>query len=694
MKFTFLILFLSGLTLIASGQSPTVNDEFDDERYGWWTGESNGGSQRIANGKLQLNSPAGGWASSINVYVDLKEDFRLAANITQTGGVSNKGFGLMWGYNKVRNSYNYFVIASTGYYFIGSTDKVANNLKPGKGWVQSSVVNPLGKANQIEVEQSAGVLHFIINGTEVDQYPAFPWDGTAIGIINYDQMNLEIDHYRFSQPGIVINLPPKLTTGLVKVNLGPGVNTAVNDVMPRISADGKLLYFTRQYYTGNLGGVEDAEDYYSATWDGNKWTDAINLGEPFNTKTTDNISSISTDNNTIIFVDATQFWKRTRSLTGWNEPEPLGITFHNEAKHFESYLSSDGKAMLFTTMNSKNLFYDSAREERDIYVSLQNDDGVWEDPINLGPTVNTRFDEVSPFLAADGKTLYFSSHGHPGYGSADIFMTRRTGPGWTEWTKPVNLGPEINSYSFDAYYVLPASGEIALMVTDKDGYGKTDIVSIRLPKEIKPDPVVLIRGRTLDAKTQKPISADIVVENLGTNKNVGEAISDPATGEYKITLPYGDNYGFHAAAPGHLSVSENLDLTAVKNFIELSEDLYLSPIEVGQTIKLNNVFFEQAKAVLKLESYAELDRLVAIMKENPAMEIELGGYTDNQGNSVRLILLSQDRISTVKKYMTDKGIAPRRIAGKGYGPANPIAPNDTEEHRRLNRRVEFKITKK
>jgi outer membrane protein OmpA-like peptidoglycan-associated protein len=120
----------------------------------------------------------------------------------------------------------------------------------------------------------------------------------------------------------------------------------------------------------------------------------------------------------------------------------------------------------------------------------------------------------------------------------------------------------------------------------------------------------------------------------------------------------------------------------------------LSPIEVGERIKLNNVFFEQAKAILKQESYAELDRLVDIMKENPSMEIELGGYTDNQGNSVRLILLSQDRISTVKKYMTDKGIAPRRIAGKGYGPANPIAPNDTEEHRRLNRRVEFKITKK
>lgn len=694
LKATLTILLFSGLSLVASGQSPMVDDDFDDNRYNWWIGESNGGSQSIENGKLLLNTPSSGWALGIHPYVAPGEDFRLEATFTQTGGVNNKGFGLMWGFNQATSSENYFVIASTGYYFIGSTNKVTNNLKPRKGWVQSSLVKPSGTANHISIEQVAGVLHFYINYQEVDQYPVFPWDGTGIGIINYDQMNLEIDHFRFTHPNISINLPPKLTQGLTKVNLGAGVNTSVDDVMPRISADGNLLYFTRQYYAGNLGGAEDPEDYYASTWDGTKWTDATNLGEPFNTTKTDNISSISTDNNTIIFVDATKFWKRTRSLTGWNDAEKLGITFRNEAKHFESYLSSDGKAMLFTVKNSNNLYYDSARDERDIYVSLQDDNGNWGTAINLGPTLNTRLDEVSPFLAADGKTLYFSSSGHPGYGGADIFMSRRIGSGWTEWTKPVNLGPEINSYSFDAYYVLPASGEIALMVSDKDGYGKTDIVSIRLPKEIKPDPVVLIRGKTLDAKTRKPISADIVIENLSTNKNVGEAISDPATGEYKIILPYGSNYGFHAAAAGHLSVSENMDITQVKNYVELNKDLLLSPIEVGQTIKLNNVFFEQAKPVLKQESYAELDRLVEIMKENPGMEIELAGYTDNQGNSVRLILLSQDRISTVKKYMTDKGIAPRRIAGKGYGPANPIAANDSEEHRRLNRRVEFKITKK
>ena len=123
-------------------------------------------------------------------------------------------------------------------------------------------------------------------------------------------------------------------------------------------------------------------------------------------------------------------------------------------------------------------------------------------------------------------------------------MTKRIGDGWTKWSEPVNLGPEINSSSFDAYYVLPASGDYAYMVSSLDGYGSTDIVRIKLAKELKPDPVVLVHGKTLDAKTKKPISAEILIGDLITNKEVGEAISDPKTGDYKIVLPYGINYGF------------------------------------------------------------------------------------------------------------------------------------------------------
>ena len=268
-------------------------------------------------------------------------------------------------------------------------------------------------------------------------------------------MTIEVDDFRFNQDGIVINLPPNLTRGFVKENLGPAINTSASDLMPRITADGHNLYFGRENYEGNLGGKDDGEDFFVSTLEGTEWSPAQNMGSPVNTTGIDNIASVSTDNNSVLYADGSKFWSRSRNETGWGEPQEVGVNFVNEGKHFEACLSADGKAILFTSKNSNNLFYNKDEEERDVYVSTQDQNSSWGTPINLGPTVNTRLDEASPFLAADGRTLYYSSEGKPGYGGADIFMTKRIGDGWTKWSEPVNLGPEINSSSFDAYYVLP-----------------------------------------------------------------------------------------------------------------------------------------------------------------------------------------------------------------------------------------------
>jgi outer membrane protein OmpA-like peptidoglycan-associated protein len=678
----------------AQSQNFAIVDTFDDNRYNWWTGEMNGGSQKIHDGKMFIDIPEKGWIMSIHPYVEFQKDFVAEMTIKQTGGFDDNGVGLMWGYNQKTGDENHFEITGNGNYYISNTKSERSADKKGiREWVPSSLIKPVGQINILKVEQASGKLNYYINGEKVATTYAFGWPGYSIGIMTNTKMTIEVDDFKFQQQGIRINLPPNLTKGFVKENLGPGVNTAAHDLMPRISADGRSIYFAREYFEGNLGGAEDGEDYYVSQLNGNIWSQAKNLGEPINSTGIDNIGSISTDNNTVLFADGSKFWQRSRSENGWAAPRELGVTFANEANHFESCLSSDGKALVFTLKNPNNLYYNKDQEERDLYVSLQDQNNNWSTPLNLGPKINTRLDEVSPFLAADGRTLYFSSDGRPGYGGADIFMTKRIGDSWTNWTEPVNLGPEINSSSFDAYYVLPASGEYAYMVTDQGGYGKTDVIRIKLAKELKPDPVVLVKGKTLDAKTKDPISADILVVNLSTGKEIGEAISDPATGDYKIVLPYGVNYGFHAAAAGHLSVSENLEIIAVSTYTELEKNLYLLPIAVGQAIQLNNVFFQQGTATLKIESYPELDRLVQIMKENPALEIEIGGYTDNVGKPTSLVSLSQNRVTTVKKYMTDHGIEGKRIVGKGYGPANPVVKNDTEEHRRMNRRVEFKIIK-
>ncbi len=677
----------------AYGQDLTIKDSFDSNVNSWWEGDLNGGSQHIRDGKLKIDFPDGGWVVTISPYVAFEKDFIFQATVSQLNGPTN-GTGLTWGYGRKANQQNEFLVSSTGYYYISNTEAEGNSKKGIKEWVKSPVIKLMPQANVLAVEQKNGTLNFSINGTTVFSTAAFKWSGSEFGVISFSKMSTEFDDMSFTQKGIAINLPPNLTKGLIKENLGPNINTAADDLTPIISADRKTIYFGREYYEGNLGGAADGEDFYFSNFDGTSWSVAQNMGSPINSQNVNNVSSISTDNNTVVYADVNKFIVRQRNESSWGEPQDLGVSFTNEANHFEGMLSSDGKAVLFSARNSSNLFYSKTDDERDIYVSVQQADGHWMPPLNLGKTINTYGDEVSPFLAADGRTLYYSTNGKPGYGGTDVFMSKRTGSGWTQWTEPVNLGPEINSTGFDAYYVIPASGAFAYMVSDIGGFGKADIVQVKLPKEIKPDPVVLIHGKTLDAKTRKPVSAEIHIDNLVQNKEVGEAISDPQTGDYKIVLPYGYLYGFHGATPGYLSVNENMDLVTISAYTELEKDLLLVPIQVGESIQLNNVFFEQAKAILKPSSFPELDRLVEIMNANPTMEIALNGYTDNVGRPVSLVALSMDRVGTVRNYMISKGISGKRITGKGYGPENPVVKNDTEEHRRMNRRVEFKITKK
>jgi outer membrane protein OmpA-like peptidoglycan-associated protein len=183
-------------------------------------------------------------------------------------------------------------------------------------------------------------------------------------------------------------------------------------------------------------------------------------------------------------------------------------------------------------------------------------------------------------------------------------------------------------------------------------------------------------------------------ENIDNGTDMGEARTDPKTGAYQIILPFGFHYGVRASTKGYYSVHENLDLKEVAKYSEVTKDLLMVPIEIGETVKLNNVFFDPGQPTLKPASFPELDRLVAILKENTAIFIELEGHTDNLGKPAILQKLSEDRVESVKKYLIDHGIHGNRISGKGYGATKPIALGNTDEDRKLNRRVEFRIIKR
>lgn len=679
----------------ALAQPPVfIKDEFmNATNHGWWTGSGENYSIKIEKGKYVFTTTQKdhGRFTTINPYMDKKKDFVIEASFVQKSGSDNNGFGLLWG-DDGGGKYHELIISSNGYYKIKSPEKIEKINQ----WVEYKKIKPLGQENMLKVEQRKGRWYYSINGEEFTNTEPLPLYGTKMGFINYTDMVLEIDNFIFRHD-VKINLPPNLTSGLKKENLGPNVNSPYDDLGPHITTDGKMILFGRELSPDNIGGKEDGEDIWVTTsTDGVTWSKSKNMGVSINNKEANNLAAISADNNMLLFCRLDGFQVRRKTGDGWSEPEYLNVRFKNESKNMEGNLSADGKSLLFTAKLKQNLFYNANPEnkEKDVYVTIQNEQGDWSDPINLGSKINTANDEISPFLAADGRTLYFASSGRPGYGGYDIYMSKRNGDSWTDWTEPVNLGPEINTSGFDAYYTLSAAADYAYMVSDRNSFGASDLVKIKLPEAIKPDPVVLLLGRTLNAKTREPIQADIFFEDLSAQKEIGEAISDPKTGSYRIALTKGKNYGIRAVAKGFFSVNENMELASVLKYKELEKDLLLVPIEVGESVALNNVFFEIGKPNLKPQSYPELDRLVEIMTDNPSIRIDLSGHTDNVGNKDALMKLSESRVLAVKSYLESKGIAKDRIAGKGYGATRPIAANDTPENRERNRRVEFKITKK
>jgi len=477
--------------------------------------------------------------------------------------------------------------------------------------------------------------------------------------------------------------------------LNDNVNSNYSDLAPLISPDGKILFFTREGDPRNLGGANDQDIWYSIIDSNGIFEKAENIGPPLNNAYSNFAISVTPDGNSLIVGNI--YTQNEPPMQGvsishlqndkWNYPEPLKINnYYNKSRYSTFYYANDSKTLLF------GIVRDDSYGSYDLYVSFLQSDGSWSEPKNLGPEINTAGDELSPFLASDLATLYFSSNSYPGYGKNDIFMSRRLDSTWQHWSEPINLGNQINTPEWDAYFSVPASGEYAYLVSYRDGIYREDIYRIKLPQSLKPESVVLISGKVLNSKTNAPILAKIVYEELPQGKEVGTAISNDSTGEYKITLPGNKKYGFRATAEGFLGISENIDLTNLVEYQELKRDLYLVPVQKGAKFLINNIFFEFGKFNLLPESYPELNRLAEFLKKNPEIRIKISGYTDNIGSTEDNQILSQKRADAVREYLISKGIEVERITTLGYGEKDPIATNKTEKGRALNRRVEFEIS--
>ncbi len=472
------------------------------------------------------------------------------------------------------------------------------------------------------------------------------------------------------------------------------INSPYEEVVPVISPDGKTLYFDRKNFPTSDKNVND--DIWYTKKEGEKWSKPIKMKKPLNNSYHNFVSSVMPDGNTLILGNVylpngdsdSGVSISERTTKGWSFPQKLEIdNFYNDSDHSEFSMSVNRNVLVMAIRRKGDTYGD-----RDLYVSFRKSNNTWTEPKNLGPQVNSAAVELTPVLAADNKTLYFSSEGFSGYGGPDMYVTKRLDNSWTNWSEPVNLGPIFNSPEWDASFTLDAKGEYAYFVSYKNSESNSaDIFKAQLPKEAQPDPVVLISGKVYNAKTKKPIKAMIYYESLETGKQVGMAQSNGTTGKYKIVLPKGKNYGFRASAKGFFAVSEHIDLKSANRYDELNKDLYLVPMEIGQHINLNNVFFVKGKADLKAESYPELDRLAEILLDNESLVIQVIGHTDYKGSPLFLSDLSQRRVNTVVDYLSEKGVDETRLSGVGKGGAEPVYEGDDMSQRSKNRRVEFKI---
>ena len=476
------------------------------------------------------------------------------------------------------------------------------------------------------------------------------------------------------------------------------INSKISEQFLSISRDGNTLFFARENHLGNTGGIKDEGDIWTSTIEDTLWSKPVN------------IQSINDENFTspIGFTAGGQYflYNRVRFEKGIyiGEIWAANATFENKQKldisAFRNYspvqsgtISQDGKFLLISIETNIGYGVD------DLYVCMLQPDGSWSRPRNLGYSINTAFQEVTPFLAGDNKTLFFATNGREGKGSFDLYVTTRLDDTWRSWSTPVNL-QDINTSGSETSFVFRAGQDYAYFIStqNSDGYG--DIKRIRITEDIQEVADDTIITMVVE---KKPVPAvNFKVTNARTGDHIGASIN--------LINEEGDTLNFVKTDSLFLLESEQRSPYRVefrsqgylKDFFVLEPSFYhpegdtvisiaLEPLQTGNTVVLKNVLFYRGTANFVEGSERELDLIVEMLEENPNVKILLKGHTDNRGDAALNLQLSEERARAVADYLTSQDISSERIDSKGFGGDDPVASNLYEETRRLNRRVEFEV---
>jgi OmpA-OmpF porin, OOP family len=690
----FLSLFINSSAQIAADYG--FNNQFNaggenSDDFVWNDGKF---ITKYVNGFLELKYTED-QSIFISEWADInwKKPFTIKTALKLESGDETKAHGILFGGSGIDNCY-VFTISGNGMYTFYKYEK--DVYKEIKAWTESPAILTGKRTNVIELKSENNVLNFFVNGTLTYTHQTMPFYGFVHGYLIMGPTVVHSDYYEISQKQTEkLNLIDNPGSFGQKVKLSANINSEQNELCPVISYDERTLYVARVKASHYENSEYDDDIWYSElNVKDSTWGPLKNIGKPLNNKSNNFAQYVSPDNNTLIvgnhYNSAGQYSGPGYSYShrtehGWSLPKPMAIkNYYNKSSYTEVSLAPNGKVMIVSAWR------DETQGFKDFYVSFLNADSSWSEPKNIGNVVNTYADEMSPFIAADGVTMYFATPGHPGYGGNDLFVTRRLDNTWTNWSKPKNLGPKINSKKGEAYYVMPASGKTAYMV-ERDG-NNDNIYAIKQAESARPEPVVLVKGVVYNSETKLPMAANINYSELGSKQITGHVTSDPKTGAFMLALPKGKKYSLTAIKQHFLAVHESVDLVDLKAFKEQEINLYLTPIKKGEKVVLNNLFFKANTADILPESHDELDKIVELLKVNRNLKVEVSGHTSKNNSKPEWNLnLSTNRANAVKAYFVEKGINEARIIAIGYGNTKPILLGMDEATLAKNRRVELEI---
>ena len=508
-----------------------------------------------------------------------------------------------------------------------------------------------------------------------------------------DSLELRLEELKFRKVGYAN--PVKF----IPEKLSPAVNTEAMEYHPAFIADGSQIYFVK---VRGEGRYRNEDIYMAKVLDGQAVGKAMPIAE-VNTDGQEGTFCLSQDGRIMIFtscerrdaIGGCDLYITVKKGNHWTEPQNMGASINSRWWDSTPSLAADNRTLYFSSRRP------GGEGGSDIWMTKLNKHNRWETPVNLGPTVNTKNNDEGPYIHPDSKSLYFISDGHLGFGSYDIFISRKDDD--NKWKTPVNLGYPINTPAREGGLFVNLRGDKAYYSSQlqfDEGQQGGDIYSFDLPLQLRPDLVTYINVEVRDAQTKGLIIARTEFLDL-LNEKETVVLDTDVSGKLLTTVKLGE-YAMNVSKAGYLFHSENIEVNSVMSMEKpFSYKVYLEPIPPKEEpsipeakapkIILKNIFFETGSAELLSKSEGEINTLAKLLRDNPDMRIKILGHTDNVGNDRDNQRLSEQRAKAVQDALIAKGITKDRLRHEGKGETNPVADNTTEEGRRSNRRTEFFI---